>query len=119
MTYVDRVTESQMDASIREIEQEFNITLDDLGIEVQYVSHPEDVDEELASIRNVVIMHLSDEQLAEIAYWQPTAYHAADRNRAVLEMRRRSERKKDTPAQILARWEQGFRRDAVTGAWVK
>lgn len=84
MTYVTRITETEFDARVTEIEQEFDITLDDLGIEVQYVSHPEDADEEIASIRH---------QVAAI--------------------------KKDTPAQILARWEQGFRRDAVTGAWVK
>lgn len=118
MTYVDRITESQFQDRLAEIEEEFDVSLDDLGIEVEYGTHPEAVDEEMRAIRGEVIKHLSDEQLAQICYWQPTAYHAADRTRALNEIKRRRQ-PKETPAQIQDRWAQGYHRDAVTGAWIK
>lgn len=54
MTYVDRITESQFHDQLTEIEEEYNVSLDDLGIEVQRCSHPEDVNDEMDRIRREI-----------------------------------------------------------------
>lgn len=94
MTCVDRITETEFDARVTEIEQEFDISLDDLGIEVTYCTHPTDVDEQMAAIRQTV-----DEKLKAAR---------ARRGRSGL-----------TANEVLSMWEQGYGRSDDGKSWIK
>lgn len=68
-TSVERVSESEFFDRLKEIEEEFGVKLDDLGIEWSQCTHPEDVDDEMAAIRRQVEIHIASRDERTLLKW--------------------------------------------------